>query len=63
MTATKPQLPAAQKSTPGILQSRWGRWAGIGALIVVLIVFPFVADSTMMNIGVFALIYALPAIG
>uniref|UniRef100_UPI0025E6F9E6 branched-chain amino acid ABC transporter ATP-binding protein/permease n=1 Tax=uncultured Agrococcus sp. TaxID=382258 RepID=UPI0025E6F9E6 len=63
MTATKPQLPAAQKRTPGILQSKWGQWAGIGALIVVLVLFPFVADSTMMNIGVFALIYALPAIG
>lgn len=63
MTATKPQLPAAQKRMPGILRNAVTQWIGVAALVVVLIVFPLVADSTMMNIGVFALIYALPAIG
>ena len=63
MTAQKTALPAAQKRAPRILQNALVQWIGVAALVVALIVFPLVASPTLMNIGVFALIYALPAIG
>lgn len=39
------------------------RWIGVGVLAVVIVVLPFVASSALLNIAVFAMIYALPAIG
>lgn len=43
--------------------SRWRRWVPFVFLATVLVVFPLVASTAMVNIGVYALIYGLAAIG
>ncbi|MDJ0323706.1 branched-chain amino acid ABC transporter ATP-binding protein/permease [Cryobacterium sp. PH31-AA6] len=62
-----------QATTPALagMLSPWARFwlnnkgtiIGCGILVVLMIVFPFTASSTAMNIVVFAMIFALPAIG
>ncbi|GAA4373030.1 ABC transporter permease subunit [Agromyces bauzanensis] len=58
-----------QKS-PGAVRSKTGFWPnnratiiGVSILTLVVIILPFTATSTMMNIAVFSMIFALPAIG
>ncbi|WP_136707369.1 branched-chain amino acid ABC transporter ATP-binding protein/permease [Agromyces sp. H66] len=58
-----------QKS-PGAVRSKTGFWPnnratiiGVSILTLVVLVLPFTATSTMMNIAVFSMIFALPAIG
>jgi branched-chain amino acid transport system permease protein len=56
--------------SPGLERSRTGFWPnnrttiiGIAILAVVVVVLPFTASSSLMNIAVFSMIFALPAIG
>ncbi|MDF2573569.1 MAG: transporter related protein [Agromyces sp.] len=58
-----------QKS-PGAVRSKTGFWPnnratiiGVAVLIVIVLIVPFTASSSMMNIAVFSMIFALPAIG
>lgn len=58
-----------QKS-PGSVRSKTGFWPnnratiiGVAILIVIVLIVPFTASSSMMNIAVFSMIFALPAIG
>ncbi|GAA6526025.1 ATP-binding cassette domain-containing protein [Intrasporangium sp. DVR] len=43
--------------------SRWRRWVPFLVLTIALVVFPLVASTSMVNVGVYALIYGLAAIG
>ena len=56
--------------SPGALRSKTGFWPnnrstiiGVAILAVVVVIVPFTASSSLMNIAVFAMIFALPAIG
>jgi branched-chain amino acid transport system permease protein len=40
-----------------------GTILGIAALVVVIVIIPFTVSSSIMNVAVFAMIFALPAIG
>ncbi|WP_448811331.1 branched-chain amino acid ABC transporter ATP-binding protein/permease [Agromyces bauzanensis] len=58
-----------QKS-PGAVRSKTGFWPnnrstiiGVAILVVIVLIVPFTASSSMMNIVVFSMIFALPAIG
>ena len=46
-----------------LTSSRWGRWVPFVLLTVALVVFPLVASTAVVNVGVYALIYGLAAIG
>jgi branched-chain amino acid transport system permease protein len=43
--------------------SRWRRWLPFVLLTIGLVVFPLVASTAVVNVGVYALIYGLAAIG
>ncbi len=54
----------------GAVRSRTGFWPnnratiiGVGILALIILIVPFTASSSMMNIAVFSMIFALPAIG
>ncbi|GAA1796833.1 branched-chain amino acid ABC transporter ATP-binding protein/permease [Agromyces neolithicus] len=56
--------------TEGSVRSKTGFWPnnratiiGIAVLTVIILIVPFTASSSMMNIAVFSMIFALPAIG
>ena len=58
------------EESPGSVRSKTGFWPnnratiiGVAALAVVILIVPFTASSAMMNIAVFSMIFALPAIG
>ncbi|MEI5585446.1 MULTISPECIES: branched-chain amino acid ABC transporter ATP-binding protein/permease [unclassified Agromyces] len=58
------------EKTPGAVRSKTGFWPnnrstiiGVAILAVIVIIVPFTATSSMMNIAVFSMIFALPAIG
>ncbi|MET4637509.1 branched-chain amino acid ABC transporter ATP-binding protein/permease [Mycetocola sp. 2940] len=40
-----------------------GTILGVAALVVAIVIIPFVVSSSLMNVAVFAMIFALPAIG
>ncbi len=46
-----------------LTSSRWGRWVPFVLLTVALVVFPLFASTAVVNVGVYALIYGLAAIG
>ena len=46
-----------------LTSSRWGRWVPFVLLTIALVVFPLVASTAVVNVGVYALIYGLAAIG
>ncbi|HEX5969190.1 MAG TPA: branched-chain amino acid ABC transporter ATP-binding protein/permease [Intrasporangium sp.] len=46
-----------------LTSSSWGRWVPFVLLAVALVVFPLVASTAVVNVGVYALIYGLAAIG
>jgi branched-chain amino acid transport system permease protein len=46
-----------------LTSSRWARWVPFVLLTVALVVFPLVASTAVVNVGVYALIYGLAAIG
>jgi branched-chain amino acid transport system permease protein len=55
---------------PGSVRSKTGFWPnnrgtiiGVSVLAVVILIVPFTASSSLMNIAVFSMIFALPAIG
>lgn len=57
-------------STEGAVRSKTGFWPnnrstiiGVAVLTVIVLIVPFTASSSMMNIAVFSMIFALPAIG
>ena len=57
-------------TTEGAVRSKTGFWPnnrgtiiGVAVLTVIILIVPFTASSSMMNIAVFAMIFALPAIG
>ncbi|WP_173923231.1 ATP-binding cassette domain-containing protein [Agromyces sp. Marseille-P2726] len=57
-------------TTEGAIRSKTGFWPnnratiiGVAVLIVIILIVPFTASSSMMNIAVFSMIFALPAIG
>lgn len=63
---TDPTKPAfAGRLTPqaGFWTNHRGTVIGCGILVAAVIVIPFTASSSVMNIVVFAMIFALPAIG
>jgi branched-chain amino acid transport system permease protein len=58
------------EESPGSVRSKTGFWPnnrstiiGVAVLTVVILIVPFTATSGMMNIAVFSMIFALPAIG
>jgi branched-chain amino acid transport system permease protein len=58
------------EEAPGSVRSKTGFWPnnrttiiGVAVLTVVILIVPFTATSGMMNIAVFSMIFALPAIG
>ncbi|HET6673598.1 MAG TPA: branched-chain amino acid ABC transporter ATP-binding protein/permease [Agromyces sp.] len=58
------------ENSPGSIRSKTGFWPnnrgtiiGIAAFAVFIMILPFTASTSMMNIAVFAMIFALPAIG
>jgi branched-chain amino acid transport system permease protein len=58
------------EKSPGSVRSKTGFWPnnrgtiiGVAILAVVVLIVPFTASSSLMNIAVFAMIFALPAIG
>ncbi|MGW9630656.1 branched-chain amino acid ABC transporter ATP-binding protein/permease [Agromyces sp. NPDC055520] len=54
---------AALRSKTGFWPNNRGTILGIAAFAVVIAIIPFTASSSMMNIAVFSMIFALPAIG
>ncbi|KRC61115.1 hypothetical protein ASE14_09265 [Agromyces sp. Root81] len=54
---------AAMRSKTGFWPNNRGTILGIAAFAVVIAIVPFTASSSMMNIAVFSMIFALPAIG
>ena len=55
--------PGSVRSNTGFWPNNRGTIIGVAILIAVVIVVPFTASSSLMNIAVFAMIFALPAIG
>src|SRR5687768_14392451 len=49
--------------TGGYWSRNRGTILGVAALIVVIVIIPFTVSSSLMNVAVFAMIFALPAIG
>lgn len=54
---------AALRSKTGFWPNNRGTIIGVALLAVVIVIVPFTANAAMMNIAVFSLIFALPAIG
>ncbi|MGH3706432.1 MAG: branched-chain amino acid ABC transporter permease, partial [Agromyces sp.] len=54
---------AALRSKTGFWPNNRGTILGVAAFAVVIAIIPFTASSSMMNIAVFSMIFALPAIG
>lgn len=54
---------AAMRSKTGFWPNNRGTILGIAAFAVIIAIIPFTASSSMMNIAVFSMIFALPAIG
>lgn len=54
---------AAMRSKTGFWPNNRGTILGVAAFAVVIAIIPFTASSSMMNIAVFSMIFALPAIG
>ncbi|MRG59381.1 ATP-binding cassette domain-containing protein [Agromyces sp. CFH 90414] len=54
---------AATRSKSGFWPNNRGTIIGVAVLAVIILIVPFTANSSMMNIAVFSLIFALPAIG
>jgi branched-chain amino acid transport system permease protein len=46
-----------------LTSSRWRRWVPFLLLAVALVVFPLVASTSVVNVGVYALIFGIAAIG
>lgn len=64
----RPGTPTSAISRPRVLDSGFlsrnrGQLIGLALLVVAILILPFVANTVVMNIAVFAAIYALPAIG
>jgi branched-chain amino acid transport system permease protein len=55
--------PSLRLPGPHGRRSRRGDVIGISVLAVLLVAFPFVASPTLTNVGVYALIYSLAALG
>jgi branched-chain amino acid transport system permease protein len=53
----------AVRSKTGFWPNNRGTIIGVAVLTVIILIVPFTASSSMMNIAVFAMIFALPAIG
>ena len=58
------------EESPGSVRSKTGFWPnnrstiiGVAVLAIVILIVPFTASSALMNIAVFSMIFALPAIG
>ncbi len=54
---------AAMRSKTGFWPNNRGTILGVAAFAVIIAIIPFTASSSMMNIAVFSMIFALPAIG
>ncbi|WP_139416096.1 ABC transporter permease subunit [Agromyces laixinhei] len=54
---------AAMRSKTGFWPNNRGTIIGVAAFAVIIAIVPFTASSSMMNIAVFSMIFALPAIG
>ncbi|WP_026482080.1 ABC transporter permease subunit [Agromyces subbeticus] len=54
---------AAIRSKTGFWPNNRGTIIGVAVLAVIIAIVPFTASSSMMNIAVFSMIFALPAIG
>ena len=61
--ATTPALAGTLSPRARFWLNNKGTIIGCGILVALMIVVPFTASSTAMNIVVFAMIFALPAIG
>ncbi|WGW12982.1 ATP-binding cassette domain-containing protein [Saxibacter everestensis] len=66
-TNLSPEAPKLTKAPPslgaGRSRAKRSNLIGFGILLVVIVVIPFVVTPSLMNIAVFTLIFALPAIG
>ena len=56
--------------TDGAIRSKTGFWPnnrgtiiGVAVFVAIILIVPFTASSSLMNIAVFSMIFALPAIG
>ncbi len=54
---------ALPQTEPDLLRSRRGDVIGMVLLLLALLAFPFVAPSSIVSVGVYALIYSLAALG
>jgi len=55
--------PVLAQRTSGGLGRRWGDVVGISLLVLALAAFPLVAPTSLVSVGVYALIYAVAALG
>ena len=63
MALTTEKFVSDAHLTGGFWTRNRGTILGVAALIVVIIIIPFTVSSSLMNVAVFAMIFALPAIG
>ncbi len=61
MTISKP--PGAVRSKTGFWPNNRATIIGVAVLALIIVIVPFTASSSLMNIAVFSMIFALPAIG
>jgi branched-chain amino acid transport system permease protein len=61
--STETNFVSDARLTGGFWTRNRGTILGVAALIVVIVIIPFTVSSSLMNVAVFAMIFALPAIG